>query len=81
MYAAGWFAAIQPGAGFTTTHGYIAKLPDPLPDYQEKCLRIYDAYRYAENAVHVPIVAYSGAYASARGDSTNTVHPSVWMGT
>jgi hypothetical protein len=54
------FAVIQPGAGFTTTHGYIAKLPEALPDYQEKCLRIYDAYRYAENAADVPIVAYSG---------------------
>lgn len=54
------FAVIQPGAGFTTTHGYIAKLPETLPDYQEKCLRIYDAYRYAENAFNVPIVAYSG---------------------
>jgi len=28
------FAVIQPGAGFTTTHGYIAKLPAELPDYQ-----------------------------------------------
>ena len=55
-----WFAAIQPGAGFTTTHGYIAGLPDPLPDYQEKCLSVYDAYRYAENAFNVPVVAYSG---------------------
>src|SRR5262245_28559866 len=54
------FAVIQPGAGFTTTHGYIAKLPDPLPDYQEKCLTIYDAFRYADNAFDVPIVAYSG---------------------
>jgi hypothetical protein len=54
------FAVIQPGAGFTTTHGYIAKLPDPLPSHQEACLRIYDAYRYAENAFNVPIVAYSG---------------------
>jgi pimeloyl-ACP methyl ester carboxylesterase len=56
----GRFAAIQPGAGFTTTHGYIAKLPEALPDYQEKCLRIYDAYRYAENAFNVPVIAYSG---------------------
>ncbi len=54
------FSAIGPGAGFTNTHGYIAKLPDPLPDHQEKCLRIYDAYRYAENAFNVPVVAYSG---------------------
>jgi dienelactone hydrolase len=49
-----------PGAGFTTTHGYIANLPKELPDYQEKCLRIYDAVRYAENAFNVPVVAYSG---------------------
>ncbi len=55
------FAAIGPGAGFTTTHGYIGGLPKELPDYQEKCLRIYDAVDYAENAFNVPVVAYSGA--------------------
>jgi hypothetical protein len=65
------FAVLQPGAGFTTTHGYIAKLPDPLPDYQEKCLRIYDAYRYAENAFNVPIVAYSGEIDKQRQAATN----------
>jgi len=65
------FAVIQPGAGFTTTHGYIAKLPDPLPDYQEKCLRIYDAYRYAENAFNVPIVAYSGEIDKQRQAAEN----------
>jgi sugar lactone lactonase YvrE len=54
------FAAIQPGAGFTTTHGYIKNLPARLPDYQEKCLRIYDAIAYAENVSSVPVVAYSG---------------------
>jgi predicted esterase len=65
------FAVIQPGAGFTTTHGYIARLPDPLPDYQEKCLRIYDAYRYAENASNVPIVAYSGEIDKQRQAAEN----------
>ena len=65
------FAVIQPGAGFTTTHGYIAKLPDPLPDYQEKCLRIYDAFRYAENASNVPIVAYSGEIDKQRQAAEN----------
>jgi hypothetical protein len=55
------FCVIGPGAGFTTTHGYISGLPNPLPDYQEKCLRIYDAVDYAENAFDVPVVAYSGA--------------------
>ncbi|QDU23426.1 hypothetical protein [Urbifossiella limnaea] len=54
------FCVIGPGAGFTTTHGYIGGLPNPLPEYQEKCLRIYDAARYAENAFNVPVVAYSG---------------------
>ena len=54
------FCVIGPGAGFTTTHGYIASLPKELPDYQEKCLRIYDAVDYVENAFNVPIVAYSG---------------------
>lgn len=55
------FAVIGPGAGFTTTHGYIGGLPKELPAYQEKCLRIYDAVDYAENAFNVPVVAYSGA--------------------
>ena len=54
------FAVIGPGAGFTTTRGYIRNLPEKLPDYQEKCLRIYDAVDYAENAFNVPVVAYSG---------------------
>jgi dienelactone hydrolase len=55
------WCVIGPGAGFTTTHGYAAKLPNPLPPHQEACLRIYDAVDYAENAFNVPIVAYSGA--------------------
>jgi len=54
------WCVIGPGAGFTTTHGYIADLPETLPPYQEACLRIYDAVDYAENAFDVPIVAYSG---------------------
>ena len=53
------WCVIGPGAGFTTTHGYT-KLPDPLPPYQEACLRIYDAVDYAQNAFNVPVVAYSG---------------------
>jgi predicted esterase len=53
------WAVIGPGAGFTTTHGYIKDLPK-LPAYQEACLHIYDALDYAENAFNVPVVAYSG---------------------
>lgn len=54
------FSVIGPGAGFSTTRGYIKNLPAQLPDYQERTLRIYDAVGYAENAYNVPIVAYSG---------------------
>lgn len=53
------WAAIQPGAGFTTTHGYI-RLSNDQPDQIEKCLTIYDADRYAENIYNLPTVAYSG---------------------
>jgi hypothetical protein len=53
------FRALGPGAGFTTTHGYIANFPEQ-PDYIEKCLRIYDAVGYAENVFNVPVFAYSG---------------------
>src|SRR6185503_3237825 len=49
-----------PGAGFSTTRGYIKNLPDQLPVYQDACLHIYDAVDYTENAFNVPIVAYSG---------------------
>lgn len=52
---------IAPGAGFTTTHGYVSNLPERLPEYQEACLRIYDAVDYAQNAFNVPVIAYSGA--------------------
>jgi hypothetical protein len=55
------FCVIGPGAGFTTTHGYVPKLPAKLPSYQEKCLHIYDAVDYALNAFNVPVVAYSGS--------------------
>ncbi|MFO0865753.1 MAG: alpha/beta hydrolase [Gemmataceae bacterium] len=55
------WALLSPGAGFSTTHGYIAKLPKPLKSPQEELLTIYDAIDYAENAFNVPIVAYSGS--------------------
>ncbi len=55
------WCVLGPGAGFTTMHGYVAGLPEKLPPYQERCLTIYDAVDYAENAFDVPIVAYSGA--------------------
>jgi len=54
------WCVISPGAGFTTTHGYLKELPAQLRPYQEACLRIYDAVDYAENAFNVPVVAYGG---------------------
>jgi predicted esterase len=60
LHHPGKWAVIGPGAGFSTTKGY-ARLPEPLPDYVDKCLRIYDAVDYAENAATVPVVAYAGA--------------------
>jgi dienelactone hydrolase len=56
------WAVLGPGAGFTTTIGYVPKkVSDSLTDYQKKTLHIYDAVDYAENAFNVPVVAYSGA--------------------
>jgi pimeloyl-ACP methyl ester carboxylesterase len=52
---------LGPGAGFTTTHGYVKGLPAQIPPWQEKCLRIYDALDYADNLFDVPAVAYAGA--------------------
>jgi hypothetical protein len=55
------WCVLGPGAGFTTTHGYVKGLPEKLPPEQEACLRIYDAVDYAENVYNVPVVAYAGA--------------------
>jgi hypothetical protein len=55
------WCVIGPGAGFTTTHGYVKNLPARLPPYQEACLHLYDAVDYAGNAADVPVVAYAGA--------------------
>jgi predicted esterase len=55
------WCVLGPGAGFTTTHGYVKNLPDKLPPQQEACLRIYDAVDYAENVFDVPVVAYAGS--------------------
>jgi dienelactone hydrolase len=55
------FCVLGPGAGFTTTIGYVPKkVSNTLTDYQKACLHIYDAIDYAENAFNVPVVAYSG---------------------
>src|SRR5262249_11830618 len=33
------WCVLGPGAGFSTTHGYVKKLPPQLPPWQEACLR------------------------------------------
>lgn len=65
------FCVIGPGAGFTTTRGYVGNLPQQLPDYVEKCLHIYDAVDYAEDAFNVPVVAYSGENDPQKKAATN----------
>lgn len=55
------WCVVGPGAGFTTTHGYVGNLPAKLPSWQEACLHIYDAADYAENVFDVPVVAYAGS--------------------
>ena len=54
------FCVLGPGAGFTSTRGYVANLPEALPPHVAQALHIYDAVDCAENAFNVPIVAYSG---------------------
>jgi pimeloyl-ACP methyl ester carboxylesterase len=51
---------LGPGAGFTTTKGYVPKLGRLTPA-EEACLHIYDAVDYAENVFDVPVVAYGGS--------------------
>ena len=66
------FCLLGPGAGFTTTIGYVSKKQEEkLTDYQKPCLHIYDAVDYAENAFNVPIVAYSGENDPQRAAASN----------
>ena len=60
LHHPGLFCVLGPGAGFTTTRGYVADLPPALPPHVEAGLHIYDAVDWAENAFDVPIVCYSG---------------------
>lgn len=60
LHHPGSWTVLGPGAGFTTTRGYVKTLPEQLPSHVEACLHIYDAVDYAENAFNVAVVAYSG---------------------
>jgi dienelactone hydrolase len=53
------WSSVGAGAGFVDFYKY-QKVTDPLPDYQDKTLRIYDATGYALNLANVPFITYGG---------------------
>ncbi len=55
----GEWAAMSPGAGFVDTKNY-QKITEPLPDWQEALLHMYDPVDYAANAANLPVFAYTG---------------------
>jgi pimeloyl-ACP methyl ester carboxylesterase len=64
------WCVLGPGAGFTTTRGYVPNLGELTPE-QEACLTIYDAVDYAENVFNVHVVAYAGAEDDQRQAAKN----------
>jgi pimeloyl-ACP methyl ester carboxylesterase len=64
------WCVLGPGAGFTTTRGYVPNLGELTPE-QEACLTIYDAVDYAENVFNVHVVAYAGAEDDQRQAARN----------
>ena len=57
-YPSTW-CSVGPGAGFVDFYKY-QKMTEPLPDYQDRTLRIYDATGYALNLANVPFITYGG---------------------
>jgi dienelactone hydrolase len=57
-YPSRW-SSVGAGAGFVDFYKY-QKVTEPLPDYQDKPLRIYDATGYALNLANVPFITYGG---------------------
>jgi dienelactone hydrolase len=53
------WSSVGPGAGFVDFYKY-QKIDQPLPDVQNKMLRIYDSRDYALNMFDVPVIAYCG---------------------
>jgi hypothetical protein len=53
------WAAMSPGAGFVETKRYH-KLTEPLPDWQNALLHLYDPLDYAANGKNLPILHYVG---------------------
>lgn len=71
LHHPGLFCVLGPGAGFTTTRGYVADLPATLPPHVEAGLHIYDAVDWAENAFDIPVVCYSGEKDAQRQAAVN----------
>lgn len=53
------WSSVGAGAGFVDFYKY-QKRSDPLPDWQHRSLRIYDALDYALNLHNVPFITYGG---------------------
>jgi len=53
------WSSVGAGAGFVDFYKY-QKVDKPLPDYQERTLRIYDSAPYALNLADVPFMTYGG---------------------
>jgi predicted esterase len=57
-YPSKW-SSVGAGAGFVDFYKY-QKQTEPLPDWQHRALRIYDATEYALNLAEVPFITYGG---------------------
>ena len=57
-YPSQW-CSVGPGAGFVDFYKYT-KTTQPLPEYQDQVLHIYDPVDYVLNAFNVPVLTYGG---------------------
>lgn len=53
------WSSVGAGAGFVDFYKY-QNVTEPLPEYQDKALRIYDTVDYAQNLADVPFITYGG---------------------
>ncbi len=53
------WCSVGAGAGFVDFYAY-QKVTTPLPDYQDRPLRIYDSTHYVTNLGNVPFMTYGG---------------------
>jgi predicted esterase len=53
------WSSVGAGAGFVDFYKY-QNVTEPLPEYQDKALRIYDTVDYVQNLADVPFITYGG---------------------